>query len=159
MSTKQARLIAAIKDALADQGVTVSEMARASGSSISTISGALSGKTQMRDERWRMCCEHLHLDYDEIIADMPQKNETEEQKMEELPDMETVRKLGSPMLRENEKLMAENEQMRADNMVLAAYAAKHIREDIKKGMDIGIQDLRILLNAVGMYIDTETKKM
>lgn len=152
MSTKQARLIAAIKDAQAAQGVTVSELARASGSSISTISGALSGKTQMRDERWRMCCEHLHLDYDEIVEDLPQKNETEEQKMEELPDMETVRKLGSPMLK-------ENEQLRADNMVLAAYAAKHIREDIKKGMDIGIQDLRILLNAVGMYIDTETKRM
>lgn len=154
MSNKQARLIAAIKDALAAQGVTVSELARASGSSISTISGALSGKTQMRDERWRMCCEHLHLDYDEIIADMSQKNDAEGQELGELPDMEKLRELSSPM----HKMMADNEQLQKDNMVLAAYAARHLREDIKAGMDIGIQDLRILLNAVGMYIDAETRK-
>lgn len=154
MSTKQARLIAAIKDALADQGVTVSELARASGSSISTISGALSGKTQMRDERWRMCCEHLHLDYDEIITDMPQKNDIEGQKMEEPKNNGEMENLFETA----NKLAVENEALRADNMVLAAYAARHLREDIKAGMDIGIQDLRILLNAVGMYIDAETRK-
>lgn len=53
------------------------------------------------------------------------------------------------------KLEEEMRLMGQDNMVLAAYAARHLREDIKAGMDIGIRDLRILLDAVGKYVDEE----
>lgn len=45
------------------------------------------------------------------------------------------------------------EKLSMDCMVLAAYAAKHLEEDIRHGMEIGVQDLRILLNTVGTYID------
>lgn len=72
MSNKQARLIAAVKDAMEARGVKAAELARVCGCSASMISTAMSGKGQMRDERWRLCCEHLKLDYDEIVADMPE---------------------------------------------------------------------------------------
>ena len=55
------------------------------------------------------------------------------------------------------KMQLELEAMGRANMVLAAYAAKHLREDIKQGMDIGLKDLRILLDAVGVYIDEIAK--
>lgn len=52
------------------------------------------------------------------------------------------------------KMVVELEAARCDNMMLAIYAAKKLKEDLKQGMDIGLQDLRILLNAIGQYIET-----
>ena len=46
------------------------------------------------------------------------------------------------------------EQLRLHNMVLAAYAAKHLQDDIRNGMDIKLGDLLILLNAVAPYLAT-----
>lgn len=71
MSNKQARLICAVKDAMEAKGIKASELARACGCTPSMISMALSGKSPMRDERWRICCEILDIDYDEIIVDIP----------------------------------------------------------------------------------------
>ena len=70
MSTKQARLISAVSDAMNAQGGKAVDLAKASGSSQGTISSAMSGKAQMKDERWRMICEYLHIDFDEIVADV-----------------------------------------------------------------------------------------
>lgn len=69
VSTKQARLIAAIRDAQEAQGVTGAELSRRAGTSQSVISQALGGKANMNEERWRMCCEFLGLDYDEVVSD------------------------------------------------------------------------------------------
>lgn len=71
MGNKQAALIAEVKSAMDDQGVTMTELARVSGSSLSGMSNALAGRSQMREERWRICCEHLGLDYDEIVNNYP----------------------------------------------------------------------------------------
>lgn len=53
------------------------------------------------------------------------------------------------------KLEEELRIMGNDNMVLAAYAARHLRHDIKNGIDIGIRDLRILLDAVSRFVDLD----
>ena len=73
MSHKQARLITAVRDAMENKGIRIADLARACGCTSSLISTAMSGKGQMREERWRMCCEYLGLDYEEIVADLPQK--------------------------------------------------------------------------------------
>lgn len=60
-----------------------------------------------------------------------------------------------PENNENEIEMLKHEvaRMHEDCRILAIYAAKHLVEDVKAGMDIRLQDLRILLNAVGMYVE------
>lgn len=76
MSHKQARLIAAVRDAMEAKGVKAADLARACGCSASMISTAMSGKAQMRDERWKMCCEYLGIDYEGIISELPQKTKS-----------------------------------------------------------------------------------
>lgn len=152
MSHKQARLITAVKDAMEAQGVKACDIARVSGSSAGTISTALSGKAQMRDERWRMICEFLSLDFDEIIADVPPCNEHKEEKTMDALTVKQPETRDAPT-DELRQARQQLEKLGMDCMVLASYAAKHLKEDIAHGMEISIQDLRILLNTVGTYID------
>lgn len=155
MSHKQARLITAIKDAMEAQGVKACDIARASGSSAGTISSAMSGKAQMRDERWRMICEYLHLDFDEIVADPPISPAFCDCKEDSTVKAIAVKPSEESVDSDGELIQARRQmdKLNVDCMVLAAYAAKHLEEDIRHGMEIGVRDLQILLNAVGAYID------
>lgn len=67
MSTKQARLVAAIADAMEAQGISQNTLGRKSGVSQSMISAAILGKYDLKEEKWRLLCETLGLDYDAVI--------------------------------------------------------------------------------------------
>lgn len=69
MSTKQARLVAAITDAMEAKGVSQNALGRKTGVPQSMISAAILGKYDLKEEKWRMICEALELDYEDIIAD------------------------------------------------------------------------------------------
>lgn len=78
VSTKQARLISAVADAMLAQNFSQGNLARASGVSQSMISAALCGKYNLKEEKWRLICETLALDYDQVIADPePEEKESE----------------------------------------------------------------------------------
>lgn len=68
MSNKQARLVAAVADAMNDQGFTQKALATAAGMSAGTLSAALSGRYNLSDVKWQLVCEALALDYDDIVA-------------------------------------------------------------------------------------------
>lgn len=68
MSSKQAKLVAAIGDAMRAQGFSQNNLARTSGVSQSMISAALRGEYDLKEEKWRLLCETLALDYECIIA-------------------------------------------------------------------------------------------
>ena len=138
MSTKQARLIAAVRDAMEAQGVKGVDLARATGHSAGTISMAISGKGQIRDEKWRLICEHLHLDYDEIVSDLPAQ-------AEDTDAGEQATKTDTPSPREDYEMFC-----------LAAYARKCLEEDIKRGIDISFGNLRALVLAIARHMpDTD----
>lgn len=63
----QARLVAILRDAMNAQGITQNDLARKIGTSSGMISQAFSGKAQMREERWRMCCEICGVDFDRFV--------------------------------------------------------------------------------------------
>lgn len=69
MSTKQARLVAAITDAMEAKMISQNTLGRKSGVAQSMISAAILGKYDLKEEKWRLICEALELDYDDIIAD------------------------------------------------------------------------------------------
>lgn len=129
MSTKQARLIAAVRDAMEAQGVKGVDLARATGHSAGTISMAISGKGQIRDEKWRLICEHLHLDFDEIVADIPAQAEDTDAGEQAIKT--------APLPRED-----------YETFCLAVYARKCLEEDIKRGIDMSFNNLRDLVLAI-----------
>lgn len=63
----QARLVAVLKDAMNAQGITQSDLARHIGTSSGMMSSAFSCNGQMREERWRMCCERCGVDFDQFL--------------------------------------------------------------------------------------------
>lgn len=69
VTNKQARLVAAIADAMEIQSFSQNGLAKASGVAQSMISAAMLGKYDLKEEKWRLLCETLALDYDDIIAD------------------------------------------------------------------------------------------
>lgn len=69
----RARLVAAVADAMHAKGMTQKQLALAAGTSQGALCGALSGKGTMSPTKWQMACEALGLDYEEIVADLPEE--------------------------------------------------------------------------------------
>ena len=63
----QSKLVAVLRDAMNAQGITQSDLARHIGTSSGMVSQAFSCKGQMREERWRMCCELCGVDFDRFL--------------------------------------------------------------------------------------------
>lgn len=138
MTKKHKRLACAVNDAMLAKDFTTKHLAAFAGCSASVISNALSGKYDMREERWRLVCENLGLDYDEIIKD-PEP--------EEIPVEETASSAeneDSPSA-EHEEDLSLNEEERSTLAVAARFMAGHLKEDIRKGMDISLEDLYTLM--------------
>lgn len=69
-----ARLQAAVADAAAARGMTGKQMGMHAGCTGSMVSHALHGRYNLPEEKWRMLCEALKLDYDEIVAEYNEKS-------------------------------------------------------------------------------------
>lgn len=69
MSNKHARLVSAVADAREAQGFTWKQVAMFAGVSQGTISAVVNQGYQLKDERWKMICEHMGLDYEEIVSE------------------------------------------------------------------------------------------
>lgn len=69
MTKKHARLASAVADAMLAQGFTQKHVATAAGITQSALCQAISGKYDIKEERWRMICENLGLCYEDVIAD------------------------------------------------------------------------------------------
>lgn len=140
MSNKQARLVAAIADAMEAQGISQNTLGRKSGVAQSMISAAILGKYELKEEKWRLLCETLRLDYDEIVEGP--EVETPHQSAEETRGGTAV-----PLSAEQETVeeLAFNDEERHLLDVTARYLAGHLKEDVRKGMDISLEDLHTLL--------------
>ena len=161
MSSKQARLIAAIRDKQNELGYTQRELSIACGTSQGVLSQALSGKGQMGEEKWRLLCGKLGLDYEEVVADLPAPVEM----TQDAAGQETVEAAESAA---PEQTLAEGQEaVRIDPrsdwddtfevirrerqeklQLLADYAAGRLQEDIHAGMDVDIDKLWRILDAI-----------
>ena len=66
---QQARMADAIRRAAENQGIKQADLARASGTSAGNISYVLACKSNMGEEKWRLVCEYVGVDYDAILAE------------------------------------------------------------------------------------------
>lgn len=165
MSIKQARLIAAVRDAQEAQGVTGKELAVAAGTSQGTISTALGGKAGMSEQKWRMVCERLGLDYDEVVADPEEPTAQEPAAQEHLPlilpvpvaarqtEQEPTEPVNASKPSEVSPEEAPeddpaDEDVRRRCEVLARYLAKNIKRDLEGGTDMSLEDIWTLLDTM-----------
>lgn len=155
MTAKHARLAAAVADAILAQNFTQANVARMSGVSQSMISAALCGKYDLKEEKWRMICETMALDYDVIIADpeperipvpvaAPERIPVPVDAPEEAPSdpeddiVEPVEDPAEvPDVNDDEKHVMD---------IVARYLARKLAEDIRAGTDLGLDELYHLLS-------------
>ena len=153
MSSKHARLVAAVVDDMEAQGFTQKQVATMGGCTQSMLSQAINQGVTMKDERWKLICEGLGLDYDEIVADLPAERERFTLR-KETPAVKTENRQAAPVknfggatdVPLSDTHTTEDDEAARANRVLTSYLAGHLKEDVRKGMDIPLEDLYILLD-------------
>ena len=167
MSSKHARLVAAVADAMAAQGFTQKQVATMAGCTQSMLSQALNNGVTLKDERWKLICEGLGLDYDEIVADVPAERErftleepassvspqadchlpqVGEGKERAAPVEET--RGGTDVLCDAEERPAIGKQDMENLFLLAMYAEGRLAQDIESGMKVDPMKLWGILDAL-----------
>lgn len=66
---QQARLAGKIRKAAEEQGIKQSEIAMKCGTSAGNVSYAMACKGTMSEEKWRLACEYVGVDFDAVMAD------------------------------------------------------------------------------------------
>ena len=144
MSNKQARLVSAIEDAMQAQGFTQKRIATICGMTQSMISDALNGKCDLKEERWRMMCEALALDYDDIIADPVEETAAQatQASKDACDEAEQKQEAAAPAADETVELSDEEAAVIG---VVTRYIAKHLRQEISQGTDMSLDDIYKLM--------------
>lgn len=137
MTAKHARLAAAVADAMAAQNFSQNNLSRVSGVGQSMISAALLGKYDLKEEKWRMICEALALDYDGIIADPEPERIPVEDPSDPADDIVEPAEEEIDHMDDEEKHVLE---------LAGRYMAAKLREDISRGTDMSLEDLFHLLS-------------
>lgn len=126
---------------IVDGGYTQKDVAAKIGITQAMLSQALAGKAQMREERWRIACEMLGVDYDEIMECKPSVAQANNLTEAEAPTVEAQAEPaeGSPL----DPRLAHNLE------IMCAYTEGKIVEDIRHGgWTVDLDKLRGLLDAV-----------
>lgn len=153
MTIKHTRLVEAVSAAMQAQGMSQNTLGRVSGVTQSMISAALLNKYELKEEKWRLICEALAIDYDDIVADLPAERERFTLR-EETPAVKTEDRQaasvencgGGTEVPLSDAHATEDDEAARANRVLTSYLAEHLKEDVRKGMDIPLEDLYILLD-------------
>lgn len=158
MTSKQARLVAAVSDAKEAQGFTWKQVATMGGVSQGTISSVINSGVTMKDERWKLICEGLGLDYDEIIKppEIPASSPAGESEEKETAEIRCTppKQVGIDSEEEREKsveklmgittIKADSESL----FLLAMYAEGRLAHDIEAGMKVDPMKLWGILDAL-----------
>lgn len=134
--TKQEKLIAAVRAAQTAGGYQQKDLARMAGTSQGNLSAALSGKYGMSEEKWRLLCESLMLDYDVIVADDPPAPAR--------PITEGEKQMVHPVDMLAEKTAAVTKEA----LVVSDYIASKLEDDLRGGTQMQLEDIRVLLEWV-----------
>ena len=166
MSSKHTRLVAAVSDAMAAQNMSQNTIGRVSGVAQSMISAALLGKYDMKEEKWRLICEALAIDYDEIVADVPVETASSVSPQADchLPQVGEGKDTAAPVKNcggGTEVPLSEepqNSKTDRDNLfLLAMYAEGRLAKDIEAGMKVDPMKLWGILDALKKIKDNALK--
>lgn len=83
---KLEELVRLIREAIATQGLLQKDIAAHCGMTPAMLSYALSGRSNMREERWRLACEYCGIDFDAVMGYAKQDNESRPAHKASLPE-------------------------------------------------------------------------
>ena len=152
MTEKQERLIRAIRGAQEAGGYMQKQLAAMACTSPGTLSYALSGQGTMSEEKWRLLCEGLALDYEAIMAEDKPKRFTFADTPGETPHHMPEAAVQENPVEEAPVAYVNAEKVRADLAreadVVAKYLAGKLREDLTSGTDMALEDVYTLMSWV-----------
>lgn len=101
------------------------------------ISAALLGKYDLKEEKWRLICEALAIDYDIIVSGPEPIHDTPAAPMQEDIEEPAEDTEEAPGINDDEKHVMD---------IVARYLARKLAEDIRTGTDLGLDELYHLLS-------------
>ena len=150
--TKQEKLIKAIREAQEAGGYMQKQLATIAGTSAGNLCSVLNGNGSMSEEKWRLLCEGLALDYDVIVAEDKPQRFTLSEAPETTPPPVQEPVAHEQTVEEVQPVPVSIPLMRADLAreadVVAKYIAGKIREDLSKGTDMPLDDVYTILSWV-----------
>lgn len=158
----QAQLICVLKDAMNAQDITLKHLGRSVGIPAGTLNPAFANRSQMSEEKWRMCCEYLGVSFDKFMAAYNGYDPTDGTPAPQLPhdlntDMKEVKE-DIPMMNasvaptpetaeslKGEKLIANLIIKPDQSCMLAAYIEATLPEAVSK-LNMNFADLKTLVS-------------
>ena len=141
MTRKHQLMKAAVMAAMAEQQISQNTLARKCGVGQSMISAAFLDKYELKEEKWRLICEALGLDYDAIV-------DGADEEPEQIPVEEPVSSV-SPQAEEPEQTEPAPVNQDMENLfLLAMYAEGRLAQDIESGMKVDPMKLWGILDAL-----------
>lgn len=150
--TKQARLIAAIRTAMVEQGFDQKRLAESAGMARSMLNSALQGKYALKEIRWRALCEVLALDYDAITEEPAVGYDAIAEAVLAAPEPVAFEETVPEGLMEPEEIDVTPVAKPGRLEIVARYVAGKLREDVRRGTDMTLEELRVLLDVAGMVV-------
>ena len=167
MTRKHQLLKCAVMAAMAEQQISQNTLARKCGVGQSMISAAFLDKYELKEEKWRLICEALGLDYDAIVDgadEEPEQIPVEEpassvspqadchlpqfgEGKESADPVEETRG-GTDVLCDAEERPAIGKQDMENLFLLAMYAEGRLAQDIESGMKVDPMKLWGILDAL-----------
>ena len=141
MTAKHAKLAASVQIAMQQQSFTQANLSRVSGVGQSMISAALLGKYDLKEEKWRLICEALAIDYDTIVSGQEQTPEAPE-----IPAQEANAEPAEDPVADPAEEPDVNDDEKHVMDIVARYLARKLAEDIRAGTDLGLDELYHLLS-------------
>lgn len=151
INSTQARLIAAVKDAMEAQGIKIKDIASAARTSSSYVCDVMGGRCNMSKGKWELICDRVGLDYEQVISDLPQVEGAEhaETLAQEVPQ-QPIRKKTKRKSKQDPSAMTPLE---FDCMILANYAKLKLDEDIKMGVEMSFESLFVLMQSIRRHMN------
>lgn len=141
MTRKHHLITRAVMEAMAEQQISQNTLARKCGVGQSMISAAFLDKYELKEEKWRLICEALGLDYDAIV-------DVADEEPEQIPVEEPASSV-SPQAEEPEQTEPAPVNQDMENLfMLAMYAEGRLAKDIESGMKVDPMKLWGILDAL-----------
>lgn len=145
---QQARLADTIRRSAENQGIKQIDIARACGTSAGNFSYAMACKSPMSEEKWRLACEHVGVDYDAILAEGVHLDvqDAAPEEVKELP----AEAIQMPITPPEKPVAMEVELVTVpfspeECRIMADLIEAHLVADIREKADVGFDWMRKVL--------------
>ena len=151
----QAQLICVLKDAMNAQDISLKHLGRSVGIPAGTLNPAFANRSQMSEEKWKMCCEYLGVSFEKFMSAYNGFDPTDGTPApllpsDPIPDASTEKEetpmMNAPTVPVKAEKTAANLIVKPDQShLLAMYIEATLPEAIRK-LDMSFADLHTMIS-------------